>query len=103
MNEPERVNVLQKNVSYLRNGLTALGYEIIQSPTAILPIIVGDTAKAIKLSKTMLDYGILITGFGYPVVPEGKARLRAQVSATHKLEHLDRTIEVFKKIKAENF
>lgn len=99
--EPQRVGDLQKNVAYLRTGLRELGYEVLESPTAILPIIVGDTAKALCLAKTLLDHDILITGFGYPVVPEGAARLRAQVSAVHTQDHLDRTLQALRVLRGE--
>lgn len=101
MDEPDRVAGLQKNVAYLRDGLKKLGFKVIESATAIVPIIVGDTAKAIRLAREMLTHGVLITGFGYPVVPEGTARLRAQVSAAHRREHLDRCLAVFEKLKAD--
>lgn len=93
--EPCRVANLQENVSYLRDGLRKIGYEVLESPTAILPIIVGDTATAIRLAKAMLDEGVLITGFGYPVVPEGTARLRAQVSSVHTRNQLDKALKAF--------
>lgn len=99
--EPQRVRKLHENVKYLRDGLRRLDYKVIESPTAIIPIIVGETAKAIKLAQKMLDCGVLITGFGYPVVPEGTARLRVQVSAAHSKEHLDKAIEAFEKVKKE--
>jgi glycine C-acetyltransferase len=98
--EPHRVGHLQENAGYLRSGLRKLGYEVLESPTAIIPIIVGDTARALRLSRAMLDQGVLITGFGYPVVPEGKARLRAQICATHTRNHLDRVLTAFEKLKA---
>jgi len=101
MERPEIVGHLRENVGYLRKGLSELGYNVLESPSAILPIIVRDTDKAIRLSHTMLDHGILITGFGYPVVPEGTARLRAQVSAAHTRNHLDTVIEAFKALRSE--
>jgi glycine C-acetyltransferase len=101
MNEPERVDRLKENVTYLRSGVTALGYRPIESPTAIVPVIVGDTAKAIRLAKAMLQHNVLITGFGFPVVPEGTARLRAQVSAAHTKEHLDLALAAFEALKAD--
>jgi len=97
--EPQRVGNLQENVAYLRRGLQKLGYNVIQSPSAILPIMIGDTAQAIRLAKTMLDHGVLITGFGFPVVPEGKARLRAQVSAVNTRNHLDKVLTAFAALK----
>lgn len=96
--DPQRVGHLQENAAYLRLGLKKLGCEVLESPTAIVPIIVGDTARALRLSKAMLDQGVLITGFGYPVVPEGKARLRAQICATHTRNHLDRVLAAFQKL-----
>ncbi len=99
--EPDRVGHLQENVAYLRDGLRKLGYEVLQSPTAILPIIVGDTAKALRLADAMLANGVLITGFGFPVVPEGAARLRAQVSSVHTRNHLDQALKAFDAIRSE--
>ncbi len=97
--EPERVARLRENVAYLRSGVTALGYSPIESVTAIVPVIVGETARAIRLAKEMLTHGVLITGFGFPVVPEGTARLRAQVSAAHEREHLDAALAAFDALK----
>lgn len=99
--EPERVTKLQENATCLRGGLRDLGYEVVDSPTAILPIIVGETARALHLSAAMLEKGVMVTGFGFPVVPEGTARLRAQVSAVHTTEHLDRTLAAFEELKSE--
>ena len=101
MNEPERVTTLQNNAAHLRNSLRDMGYEVLDSPTAIVPVIVGETAKAISLAKKMFGLGVLITGFGFPVVPEGVARLRAQVSAAHTKEHLDKAIAAFETLKEE--
>ena len=98
-NNPQLINQLQENVAYLRNGLKELGYNVIDSPSAIIPIIIGDTAKAIRMADEMLKYDILITGFGFPVVPEGTARLRAQVSAAHTRSHLDKALEAFKALR----
>jgi glycine C-acetyltransferase len=99
--EPGRVKCLQANVAYLRSGLKRLGYKVVDSPTAILPILVGETARALRLSASMLAKGVMITGFGFPVVPEGAARLRAQVSASHTTEHLDRTLAAFEALRGE--
>ena len=99
--EPNRVAKLRDNVAHLRNGLKKLGYRPLESETAIIPVIVGDTAKAIRLAKEMLGHGVLITGFGFPVVPEGTARLRAQVSAAHEKSHLDKALAAFEMVKKE--
>ena len=100
MLEPQRVAALGDNVQYFRTKLAELGYHALQSPSAIVPVIVGQTAKAIALARAMLEHDVLITGFGYPVVPEGAARLRAQISAAHGREHLDRALEAFAALKS---
>ena len=97
--EPERVTRLQANVERMRRGLLSLGYEVLQSPTAILPIIVGETATAIRLSSRLLELGVFVIGFGFPVVPEGAARLRVQMSAAHTDEHIDRALAAFAQLK----
>jgi len=99
--EPHRVGHLQENVGYLRKGLKRLGYEVIESPTAILPILIGDTARAIHLARALLEQGVLVVGFGYPVVPEGKARLRIQVCATHTRNHLDKALAAFEGLRKQ--
>ena len=99
--EPERVTRLHSNVDRMRTGLRDLGYEVLESPTAILPIIVGETAEAIRLSDRLLEMGLFVIGFGFPVVPEGTARLRIQMSAAHTDEHVDRALAAFKRLKGE--
>ena len=101
VNEPQRVAKLRANVEYARQGIAGAGFEVLDSPTAICPIMIGDTATAIRWSNRLLDFGVFVIGFGYPVVPEGTARLRVQVSAAHEREHLDRLIDGLKKLKAE--
>lgn len=97
--EPQRVARLQANVQRMRSGLRALGYEVRESPTAIVPIIVGETAKAIQYSNRLLEMGVFVIGFGFPVVPEGEARLRVQMSAAHTAEHIDRALAAFRRLK----
>ncbi|MFG0285473.1 MAG: aminotransferase class I/II-fold pyridoxal phosphate-dependent enzyme [Phycisphaerales bacterium JB039] len=98
MREPQRVQKLRDNTAYARKKIGAAGLEVLESPTAICPIIVGDTAKAIAMSRKLLDYGVFVIGFGYPVVPEGTARLRIQISAAHEREHLDQLVDALKKL-----
>jgi glycine C-acetyltransferase len=98
--EPDRVARLHENVAKMRGGLKSLGYEVLASPTAILPIIVGDTAEAIRLSNELLKKGIFVIGFGFPVVPEGTARLRIQMSAAHTNEHIERALKAFEDLRA---
>ncbi len=96
--EPQRVAKLRDNVAYARKGIRAAGFDVLESPTAICPIIVHDTAKAIAMSKRLLELGVYVIGFGFPVVPEGHARLRVQISAAHEQQHLDGLIEALKKL-----
>ena len=101
MREPELVSQLQSNVKRMRDGLGELGYNVLESPTAILPIIIGETADAIRLSSRLLEMGIFVIGFGFPVVPEGTARLRIQMSAAHTEEQIEKALAAFKKLKSE--
>jgi len=99
--EPQRVSQLHHNVSTMRDGLRGLGYEVMDSPTGIIPIMIGDTAAAIRLSDRLLEMGIFVVGFGFPVVPEGHARLRVQMSAAHTSQQIERSLEAFGKLHAE--
>jgi glycine C-acetyltransferase len=96
---PEWVTRLHENTAWFRKSLREAGFKPLEGESAIVPVIVGDTAKAIDLSQKMLERGIFVTGFGYPVVPEGKARIRFQVSAAHTREQLGKAIETLKAIK----
>lgn len=97
--EPQRVAKLRENVAAARAGIRAAGFEVLESPTAILPIIVHDTARAIAMSQKLMEMGVFVIGFGYPVVPEGHARLRVQISATHEKAHIDGLVAALKKLK----
>ena len=99
MREPQRVKKLRANVEYAREGILRTGFPVLTSPTAICPIIVHDTAKAIAMSRQLLDLGVFVIGFGYPVVPEGHARLRVQISAAHEKHHLDALHAALTKLK----
>ena len=101
MAEPQRVRKLRDNAAYARKGIRDVGFEVLESPTAICPIIVGDTAMAIAMSHRLLAMGVFVIGFGYPVVPEGTARLRAQVSAAHERAHLDQLIDALGELKKD--
>ena len=98
LREPERVQRLRDNVHFAREALKAGGFDVLPSPTAICPIIVHDTAKAIAMSKKLLDLGVFVIGFGYPVVPEGHARLRCQISAAHTKAHINTLVSALKKL-----
>jgi glycine C-acetyltransferase len=98
LREPERVQRLKDNVAYARASIKAAGFDVLESPTAICPVIVGETAKAIAMSQRLLELGVFVIGFGYPVVPEGHARLRCQISAAHTREHIDALVGALKKL-----
>lgn len=95
---PERVATLRQNARYFRDQLRALGFKPLDGETPIVPVIVGETAFAIKLSGELLNEGVFVTGFGFPVVPQGQARVRCQISAAHTRDHLDRALAAFKKV-----
>jgi glycine C-acetyltransferase len=95
---PERVTTLHENARYFREAITEAGFTPLAGDTPIVPIIVGETALAIRMSELMLEHGVFVTGFGYPVVPQGHARIRCQLSAAHTRDDLDHAVEVFKKV-----
>lgn len=96
------VDRLRQNTMHFRQGLTARGVVIREGITPIVPILIGDTAKAIAMSAELLDRGVYVSGFGFPVVPQGQARLRCQISAAHTTEQLDRAINAIAEL-AEKF
>jgi glycine C-acetyltransferase len=96
------VKRLRDNTTYFRNALTSRGVRVREGIHPIVPILIGDTAKAISMSAELLNRGIYVSGFGFPVVPQGQARLRCQISAAHTREHLDRAISAIADV-AEKF
>ena len=99
--DPSLVAKLHDNTDYLRSGLRARGFNPLDAPSAIIPILVGETAFAIRMSERLLEEGVFVTGFGYPVVPEGTARLRVQASAALEREDMDRALEAFVRVGGE--
>src|SRR5919109_1195005 len=95
---PERVTKLHENARYFRAAITEAGFKPLAGETPIVPIIVGETALAIQMSEAMLNEGVFVTGFGYPVVPQGHARVRCQLSAAHSRSDLDFAVDAFKKV-----
>lgn len=93
---PERVDTLRANARYFREGLQGLGFRPLAGETPIIPVIIGETKDAIRMSEELLAEGVFVTGFGFPVVPQGTARVRCQISAAHTREHLDRALAAFR-------
>ena len=92
---PELVTKLHDNAAYFRAAIQEAGFHPLPGETPIIPIIVGETALAITVSEMLLDRGVFVTGFGFPVVPKGEARVRCQVSAAHSTDDLDAVIAAF--------
>ena len=95
---PDRVATLHENARFFRQALVEAGLNPLPGETPIVPIIVGETADAIRMSDMLLDEGIFVTGFGFPVVPQGTARLRCQVSAAHTRADLEFAVRAIRKV-----
>ncbi|HEU4681596.1 MAG TPA: aminotransferase class I/II-fold pyridoxal phosphate-dependent enzyme, partial [Gemmatimonadales bacterium] len=88
----------RRNARYFRDQLLGFGFQPLPGETPIIPVILGETAAAIRMSDLLLGEGVFVTGFGYPVVPQGQARVRCQISAAHSREDLDQALAAFQKI-----
>ena len=95
---PELVTRLHEHARYFRERLIALGFKPLPGETPIVPVILGETAKAIQMRELLLDEGVFVTGFGYPVVPQGHARIRCQLSAEHTRDELDFALAAFRRV-----
>jgi glycine C-acetyltransferase len=94
----ELVNQLRENTKYFRGEIVKTGYEVRPGIHPIVPIMLGDAKLAAAIADDMLKEGIYVIGFSYPVVPQGQARIRVQISAGHSRSDLDRAIEAFAKV-----
>jgi len=92
---------LEENTKYFRAAMSQVGFNILPGEHPIVPIILGEAALAAKVAEAMLAKGVYVIGFSYPVVPQGKARIRTQISAGHSREDLDFAIRSFKEVKEE--
>jgi glycine C-acetyltransferase len=92
---------LRENSAYFRERMTKLGFTLAGAGHAIIPVMLGDAKLAGKMADRLLQEGIYVIGFSYPVVPEGKARIRTQMSAALTREQLDRAIAAFEKVGRE--
>ena len=98
---PQRVETLRENSKYFREQIVEAGFKPLAGETPIIPIIVGETAAAIQMSNLLLEQGVFVTGFGFPVVPHGQARVRCQISASHSRDDLDFAVQAFKNVGAK--
>src|SRR5689334_7900588 len=99
--DPSRVRRLRENAKYFREQIVEKGFKPLPGETPIVPIIVGETAAAIQMSDKLLEQGVFVTGFGFPVVPQGQARVRCQISAAHTRDDLDEAVRAFVKVGRE--
>ena len=91
-------NRVKDNTAYFKKGMQEAGFDIIDGDSAIVPVMLYDAKLSQNMADKLLEEGIYVIGFFYPVVPKGKARIRVQLSAAHTKEHLDKAIEAFKKV-----
>jgi len=92
---------LEENTKYFREKIKAAGFEIKEGIHPIVPIMLGDAVLSQKMAARLLEKGIYVIGFFYPVVPKGTARIRVQISAAHSKEDLDFAVEKFSETKKE--
>lgn len=92
---------VKSNSEYFRAGMSRCGFDLIPGEHAIIPVMLGDAKVAAEMADKLLQEGIYVVGFSYPVVPMGRARIRVQMSAAHTKEHLDKAIAAFEKIGKE--
>ena len=100
-NDHSLIKKLRLNSQYFREGLSTLGFELIPGEHAIIPVMLGDASLAGRMAERLLNEGIYVVGFSFPVVPKGLARIRTQMSAALELHHLDRALTAFEKIGKE--
>jgi glycine C-acetyltransferase len=89
---------LEANTVYFREQIIAAGFDLMPGVHPIVPIMLGDAALSVRMADALLEKGIYVIGFSYPVVPKGQARIRVQISAAHTREHLDKAIAAFSEV-----
>jgi glycine C-acetyltransferase len=94
-------DTLEANTAYFKKGMQEAGFDIIDGDSAIVPVMLYDAKLSQTMADMLLEEGIYVIGFFYPVVPKEKARIRVQLSAAHTREHLDKAIAAFKKVKGK--
>ena len=99
--KPELLNKVRENSEYFRTEAKKLGFEVLDGIHPIVPLMLGDAAKTQEMSKKLLEKGLFVVGLWFPVVPEGTARLRFQISAAHTQEQIDRALEILGEVGKE--
>lgn len=94
-------DTLEANTRFFRAAMTEAGFQIVPGEHPIVPVMLGDAALASKFADAMLERGVYVIGFSYPVVPQGKARIRTQISAAHTREDLEKAVKAFADVKRE--
>ncbi|WP_244828988.1 glycine C-acetyltransferase [Caballeronia sp. TF1N1] len=89
---------VRENGARFRQAMTALGFDLVPGEHPIIPVMLGDAQLASKMADALLDEGVYVIGFSYPVVPKGRARIRTQMSAAHTAEHIDRAVDAFARV-----
>ena len=92
---------LEENTTFFRNAMTEAGFDLLPGSHPIVPVMLGDAALAGRFAQKMLENGVYVVGFSYPVVPKGQARIRTQMSAAHSREELQMAVDTFKKVRDE--
>lgn len=92
------VRTVRENARYFRSKMVSAGFDVLEGETAIIPVMLYQEPLALKMAEMLFDEGVYVTGFAYPVVPRGKARIRTQVSAAHSREQLDRAVAAFRTV-----
>ena len=96
--DKSKLKALSDNTKYFRDKMTELGFDIRKGTHPIIPVMLYEAGLAQNISADLMDEGVYVIGFFYPVVPEGKARIRVQISASHTKEHLDKALQAFEKV-----
>jgi glycine C-acetyltransferase len=96
--EPQRLEKLRRNAKYFRAGMTKPGFDLVPGEHPIIPVMLYDAPLAKKMADLLLEEGLYVIAFSFPVVPQGKARIRTQISAAHETAHLDKALAAFEKV-----
>lgn len=95
MQDSSLADTLKRNSQYFREGMTTLGFTLIPGEHPIIPVMLNDANLAVRMASQLLELGVYVVGFSFPVVPRGLARIRTQMSAAHELHHLDNALKAF--------